>query len=72
MTAPRNVILIAREEAERDIWAEPFRLMLRARWRALCHIRFGFPRRGCGIWRIYSHLGLKTYRVLCQCGKEFK
>lgn len=47
-------------------------LMLHARWEALKHVRFIFPRRGCRIWRYYSHFGFNTMRVFCQCGKEFK
>ncbi len=48
------------------------RLMLRARWKALLHVRFIFPPRGCRIWRVYSHFGWKTYRVFCECGEEFE
>jgi len=47
-------------------------LMLRARWNALLHIRFIFPRRECRIWRQYSHFGFNTIRVFCTCGREFK
>lgn len=46
-------------------------LMLHARWEALKHMRFIFPRAGCRIWRLYSHFGFKTYAVVCECGKEF-
>lgn len=46
--------------------------MLRARWKALLHVRVVFPRHGCRIWRYYSHFGFNTMRVFCQCGKEFK
>ncbi len=49
----------------------PYSLMLRARLAALKHIRFCFPRKGCRIWRHYSHFGFKTYSVFCECGKEF-
>lgn len=49
----------------------PYRLMLRARLKALVHTRFCFPRKGCRIWRMYSHFGFKTRLVFCQCGKEF-
>jgi hypothetical protein len=48
------------------------RLMLWARAQALWHVRFIFPRDGCRIWRLYSHLGFRVYRVFCQCGKEFR
>jgi hypothetical protein len=48
------------------------RLMLHARWQALKHIRFIFPRPGCRIWRQYSHFGLRVYRVFCECGEEFR
>lgn len=51
--------------------------MLRARWKAWLHvmrfwIMFDIP--GVGnhrIWRLYSHLGFKTYWIGCECGKEF-
>jgi hypothetical protein len=46
-------------------------LMIRARWLALKHMRFCFPRKGCQIWRGYSHAGFKTYIVFCQCGEVF-
>ena len=46
-------------------------LMIRARWEALMHVRFIFPRKPCRIWRLYSHFGLKTYRIFCECGQEF-
>jgi hypothetical protein len=49
----------------------PYSLMLRARWRAFKHsIQCGT--KGHRIWRVYSHWGFKTYRVFCECGKEFK
>jgi hypothetical protein len=50
----------------------PYTVMLRARWKALIHTRFGFPRKGCRIWRVYSHLGFKTRAVFCECGEEFR
>lgn len=49
-------------------------LMLHARWEALKHIRFIFPRPGCRIWRYYESwcgIEIRTKRVFCQCGKEF-
>jgi hypothetical protein len=24
------------------------------------------------IWRAYSHFGFRTYRIWCDCGKEFR
>lgn len=46
-------------------------LQIAARAKALRHIRFCFPKRGCRIWRIYSWLGLRTHAVFCQCGEVF-
>lgn len=45
--------------------------MVRARLQALMHVRFCFPTKGCRIWRIYSHFGLKTRAVYCECGEAF-
>lgn len=49
----------------------PYRLMLHARWEAFKHV-FLRSEPGHRIWRVYSHWGLKTYRVFCECGEEFK
>jgi hypothetical protein len=63
MNSPLNFIPINTRNA-------PYRLMLRARWRAFKHT---FPfRKGHRIWRVYSHFGLKTHRIFCECGREFK
>ncbi len=72
MTPQRAAILIDTLKRAPDTRAAPYSLMLRARLKALQHIRFCFPRKGCRIWRLYSHFGFKTYRVFCECGKKFE
>ena len=55
------------------------RLMVRARWRAYCHLmqNANFAH-GHRIWRLYrfgawpgGH-GFETLRVFCECGKDFQ
>lgn len=46
-------------------------LLITARAKALKHIRFCFPRKGCRIWRLYSTLGFRTHAVFCECGEVF-
>ena len=63
-----------------DTHRAPYDLMLRARLKAFCHVWAGFKpvyqiiksQPVCQIWRMYSHFGLKTYRIGCTCGKEFR
>lgn len=50
------------------------RLMLRARMLAWCHamrwlLVLSTKHR---ISRVYSHFGFRTYRIFCDCGREFK
>jgi hypothetical protein len=62
-----------------DTRRAPYDPMLRARAKSFCHVWAGFKpvyqiikgQPVCQIWRLYSHFGLKTYRVFCSCGKEF-
>lgn len=75
----RTYAVIAPESPEefilRQLMTAPsakWSLMVFARLKAIHHMRFCFPRKGCRIWRIYSHFGLKTRAVFCECGKEFK
>lgn len=70
MTAPSPLDILARLGG--GIPEPRWGLMLRARWKALKHIRFIFPRKGCQIWRLSSHFGFKTMRVFCECGKDFR
>jgi hypothetical protein len=50
----------------------PYQLMLHARWQAFKHSIQYFYHPGHRIWRVYSHFGFKTYKIFCECGKEFK
>ena len=53
-------------------------LMLRARWKAWLHVMqfwvmLDMPNIARHrIWRVYSHMGFKTRRIFCECGKEFR
>lgn len=53
-------------------------LMIRARFKAWCHVMRYWVRLDLRavaqhrIWRVYRHHGLQTLRVFCDCGKEFK
>lgn len=58
-----------------DYSSEPlkFRLMIRARFFAALHCLWNIRQLGKHrIWRLYRAWGFQTFRVFCDCGKEFK